>query len=203
MIEIARHSLAGDWLRARVTLGKGGWIYAAYESGLVTHGRQFADVRCFDLCALPVLDDQGDWIVYADRNQDCAVDFFAHFPDPIPDFRPIATCSSDCFAYSATPPIQVIFRSHARRAVAIPCNGEIIIDPDFFCSIQTIAGRLAIYAHEMGHLLGANCQDCADYYSGRFMRAIGICARDAIQTFDREIRSREASPAFVAGYFER
>lgn len=201
MIEIARHSLSGDWLRAHVTPGKGGWIYAAYESGLVTHGRQLAGARPFDLCALPVIDDQGDWIVYADIAQACCVHFTAHQPDPIPDFRPIDTCTKGCFAYSATPHIQVIFRRHSRRAVAIPCDGEIIIDPDFFGSIQSVAGRLAIYAHEMGHILGANCQDCADYYSGRFMAAVGICARDAIQTFDREIHSREASPAFVAGYY--
>lgn len=203
MIEIARHTLTGDWVSAQLTLGKGGWIRAAYASGLVTHGWQCAGARPFVLHALPVLDDQGDWIVYADDDQSCDIHFCAHCPDPIPFFTPIETCTKGCFAYSASPPIQVIFRRNPRRAVAIPYTGEIIIDPAFFESIRTVAGRLAIYAHEMGHLLGANCQDCADYYSGKFMAAIGICPRDAIQTFDRAIYSREASPAFVAGYYAR
>ena len=202
MIEIARHNLVGDWLRARVHLARGGWVCAAYESGLVTHGRQLVEARELELWALPVL-DEGSWSLYAAEPQDCDVRFERHQPASAPGFEPYPGCAEGCAAHPRPAAAQVAFRPEPRRAVAVPFTGQIIIDPGFWAQIKTVAGRLAIAAHELGHILGANCQDCADYYAGQYLAAVGICARDAIQTFDREIHSREASPALAAGYFSR
>ena len=201
MKEVFRALLSGGpWLSAVLTLPKGGWIAAGYESGLVTHGAQLAPAGTLRLKALPVLPGEGVWKILAEKPQRVSVRFEPHTPGSLPAFVPSQNCRIGCAPFFQPMPLCLSFEAEPQKALSFPATGLVVIDPDFWASIPTVAGRLAVLGHEIGHLMGAECQTCADAYAGRYIRAIGISSRDAIQAFDSAIHSRkDAAMALAEG----
>lgn len=190
----------GPWLDAILDLPSGGWIAAGYESGLITHGAQLAPAGSIRLRALPVLQGEGAWSVVAETKQKVSCRFEPRIPGGLPSFVPAMGCRKGCTANPSPKPLQIVFEHEEERALSYPDSGLVVIDPDFWASIPTVAGRLGILGHEIGHLMGAECQTCADAYAGRYLRAIGICTRDAIRTFDAAVHSRpDAALALAEG----
>ena len=192
------HLTGGPWLDAVLTLPKGGWISAGYESGLVTHGAQLAPAGQLRLRALPVLPGEGAWMVLGEYRQNVSCRFEPRKPSAMPAFVPAQNCQKGCAPFVQPMPFQLTFEEEPQKALSYPATGLVVIDPSFWASIPTVAGRLAVLGHEIGHLMGAECQTCADAYAGRYLKAIGISSRDAIQAFDSAIHSRKNAALALA-----
>lgn len=199
MVPVAQFSLTGGpWLDAILSLPRGGWIAAGYASGLITHGAQLAPPGCLRLRALPVLASEGEWRLVAEKPQRVTVRFVPRLPGFLPDFEPSIDCVAGCAPFIDPAPLDLRFEPEPQRALAYPSTGLVVIDPTFWAAIPTVAGRLGILGHELGHLLGAACQRCADAYAGRYLRALGLSPRDAIQTFDSTVETRSNAALALA-----
>lgn len=204
MVLVAQTALSGGpWLDAILDLPKGGWIAAGYASGLVTHGAQLAPPGRLRLFALPVLAGEGPWRVVAGYAQAIKIQFAPRAPGALPPFVPSPDCHSGCAPFECPMSLNIQFEPEPEHALSFPATGLVVIDPDWWGNIRTIAGRLAILGHEIGHLMGAACQRCADFYAGAYLRAFGISDRDAIQTFDAAVETRDdAALSLAAGGIE-
>lgn len=199
MLLVAQTAISGGpWCDAILDLPKGGWIAAGYASGIVTHGAQLAPPGQLRLFALPVLAGEGPWRVVAEYAQTIKIRFVPRVPSLLPEFVPSPDCHSGCAPFADPMPLDIRFDSEPEHALSYPVTGLVVIDPDWWANIRTIAGRLAILGHEIGHLLGAACQQCADFYAGAYLRAFGISYRDAIQTFDSAVETRSDAALSLA-----
>lgn len=91
-----------------------------------------------------------------------------------------------------------------RKAVAFPSHKLILIDRAYWDSIPTLEGRMAILAHERGHIEGARCEPCADFRAGEIMRREGVTTmRDGARHLTATLDNRDPNAArenFMAGY---
>lgn len=199
--EIARLEVppgGAPWRDALLELDGPAWIGAAYSSGLVTHGAQLAPAGLLRLRALPALDGEGLWIVVADRPVGARVRLEPRQPHTPPAFEPSPSCRAGCQAEDSPEPV-IRWERHAAKALAYPATGEIVIDPTWWASLESVGARLAVLAHELGHLLGARCQTCADYHAGRWLASLGLSYRDAVRGLDATVSTRPAAAELVRG----
>lgn len=86
-----------------------------------------------------------------------------------------------------------------RKAVSFPKGdqaGTIYLDAHFWDSLPSLPGRRAILFHEIGHLAGAECEDCADYYAGYALRLDGSATdRDGRRTLIGKLENRNGARA--------
>lgn len=116
-------------------------------------------------------------------------------PLDVVDFVPF--CHSGCAVASNECSVEIILQSHPRKAVAFRRTQSIIIDPRFWDSLS-LTGRIAVIGHELAHIMGADCERCADFYAGRL---IAYCAFDEGEAFEafRSLSRRSDYSAFVEG----
>lgn len=186
------------WRDALLELDGPACIGAGYSSGLVTHGAQLAPAGLLTLRALPALEGEGAWIVVSDRAVRARVRLQPRRPAPSPLFSPSPACRAGCRAEDGPAPV-IRWERHGCKALAYPATGEIAIDPTWWASLESVGARLAVLAHELGHLLGARCQACADYHAGRWLASLGISYRDAVRGLDATVFSRPAAAELVRG----
>lgn len=95
-------------------------------------------------------------------------------------------------------------KAAGRKACAFPSESTVYLETAFWDSIPTVEGRLGILGHEVGHLAGANCEPCADFYAGRFLRENGVATpRDARRVMRARLDNRdpvEASDNVARGF---
>lgn len=83
-----------------------------------------------------------------------------------------------------------------KKALAFPGKRTIFIDSAFWRSLRTVDARLAILAHERGHIEGARCESCADRRAGEILRREGTpTPRDAARAMAGRLENRDAQAA--------
>lgn len=75
-------------------------------------------------------------------------------------------------------------------------KGHIYLDSRFWDELPSFQGRQAIFLHEVGHLAGARCEPCADFYAGHALRRLGANnARDARRALIGKLENRSPEAA--------
>lgn len=185
MFEIARFQIPDDgrWHDAALALESPAVIAAGFAGGLITHGSQRATAGTTTLFALPP-GGGSPWLVVADRPVRARVlDVTPRQPAQLPRFAPLPDCAEGCRPAQPRPAC-IEWARHGEQALAYQDDWRIEIDPAWWAGVRTIGARLAVIGHELGHLMGADCQRCADFYAGAVVRAHGLAYRDAALGFD-------------------
>lgn len=204
LVQLARCEVppGATWCDAEFVLEQPALICAGYESGLVTHGAQLAPAGRLVLRSLPVLAGPGAWLVLSDRPQPSPirVKLTPRRAVVLPEFAPAPDCAAGC-APRDVAAVKIDWVPHGMKARAFPESGLVEIDPTWWETVPSVPTRLAVLAHELGHIAGAECQRCADYFAGQVLEAQGLSYRDAVRGFDSILGGeRPAAENFVRGY---
>lgn len=91
-----------------------------------------------------------------------------------------------------------------RKAVAFPAARRIYLERRFWDSLPSVQARQAILFHEWGHVCGACCEPCADFWAGHALNLEGArTARDARRALLARLDNRdpkEAERNLAAGF---
>ena len=93
-------------------------------------------------------------------------------------------------------------RALGKKAAANRALWMVWLDPDFFPNL-TPAEQLVLIGHEDGHLDGAECEEAADYQSGRLQKKWALDGEAAADTLKRVLEHRDGQAAhdnLLAGF---
>lgn len=90
------------------------------------------------------------------------------------------------------PPFEWDGEAIGRKAASQPGTGRVWVDRKFWATLPPI-GKLTIYLHEVGHLEGARCEQCADRRAGQWLKALKVDhPSQGIQTMLERLENRDS-----------